>query len=347
VRRRNLTELLASARAGEWWEHKLAPVAGTGYATAVMAHGRLTTVAGTVALTVGALAVCAAYVSVLNDLTDREADRIAGKPNRLAGRPAPVCAAVVALPIALGLATAVLVWRGDPLLAGLYAGAWLAFTLYSAPGVRLKGRGIAGVLGDAAGAHLFPQLLVAAAVLRHLHAELDPAWLAAVGVWSLAAGARGALWHQLGDVEADARARVRTFARADPRRAERVGRFVAFPAELAGLLAMLVLAPGVAAAVLLVPYVVFERRRAVRWLTPLIVVSPAPRNRLVMHDYYVAVYPLAFAMTAVVRHPADAVVLAAQLALFPRTSAQMAADGWTEVREGMRARLRPSPARSG
>jgi hypothetical protein len=47
--------LLATARAGEWWEHKLAPIAATGYATAYVAHVRPLAVADRLALAVGAL----------------------------------------------------------------------------------------------------------------------------------------------------------------------------------------------------------------------------------------------------------------------------------------------------
>jgi hypothetical protein len=347
VPRARIRDLLAPARAGEWWEHKLAPVAGTGYASAVMAGGHLTACVGTIVLTVGALAICATYVSVLNEVTDREVDRLAGKRNRMEGRSPLACALALGVIVAAGAAIAVLAWRGQPALVGLYSGAWLAFTLYSAPGVRFKGRGLGGLICDAAGAHVFPHLLVAVAVLEHLHAGVNPAWMAAIGAWSMGAGLRGALWHQLGDLDADLRAGVRTFARADPGRARNAGRYFAFPLELAGLVAILVLAPGVAAAALLAPYLFLEWRWAARWKLRLVVVTPAVRQRIVMHDYTVAVYPLAFALTAALWHPADAIVLAGHLLVFPHIARRLAADSWHEIRTVVRARLRPSRARFG
>ena len=61
----------------------------------------------------------------------------------------------VGLPVAAGLAVA-WHWRGDPLLLGCYLAAWTAFTLYSVPPFRLKVRGLAGLVADAAGRSPLP-----------------------------------------------------------------------------------------------------------------------------------------------------------------------------------------------
>src|SRR5437868_10374130 len=75
-----------------------------------------------------ALVPGAAYVSLINDFTDRAEDLAAGKVNRLAGRSPGAIFILLAIPIALG-AVFVIAWRDDPLLLLLYLAAWLCFTL--------------------------------------------------------------------------------------------------------------------------------------------------------------------------------------------------------------------------
>jgi 4-hydroxybenzoate polyprenyltransferase len=326
--------LLGAARVTEWWEHKLAPMAGTAYASAFFAGASLLDVGGALLLVLLALAPGAAYVSLLNDLTDREADRLAGKHNRLAGRSAAAAWAGVALAVAAGTTVALAAWRDEPLVLVLYAGAWLAFGLYSVPPVRLKARGTAGALADAAGAHVFPHLFTAAVVLVEADGRGDAAWLAAVGAWALAGGVRGALLHQLGDLEADRAIGLRTAAVAHPVLARRAGTRVAFPAELLAFAAMIVLSGAVLAALLVPLYAWMELRRTRRWSVPLVVAEPprTPDFRIAMHEYYLTLYPLAFLVSATVRHPRDAVVLAAHAVLFPRTLARVAKDAFNELR---------------
>jgi 4-hydroxybenzoate polyprenyltransferase len=329
-----MTAILRASRATEWWEHKLAPVLGTGYAAAFMLGTSVADTAGTLAVVLLALLPGALYVSVLNDLTDREADRRAGRPNRLDGARAGRWWAVVAAAVLAGGAIAVLAWRGDPAALVAYGGAWVAFALYSAPPARLKGRGAAGVLADAAGAHLFPHLLVAAAVLAAGDRAFGGAFVVAVGAWSLTHGLRGALWHQLGDVEADTRSGLRTFGRAHPRRARQFGAYVLFPLELLAFVVLLVAADGLVALALLPLYALVELRRARRWGADLVVVAPAPTPayRIAMNEFYVALYPLAFLVAASVRHPRDLLVLAVHLAVFPRTIRRLATDVYNELR---------------
>lgn len=342
-----MSAVLGAARAGEWWEHKLAPVAATGYAAAFLCGTELLDVAGTLALVLAALLPGALFVSVLNDLTDRESDRLAGKPNRLAGRRAAPWWGVVAASVAAGTAIGVLAWRDEPEALALYAGAWVAFALYSAPPVRLKGRGAASVVADAAGAHVLPHLLMAAAVLGAADREFGSAFAAAVGLWALGHGVRGALWHQLTDAEADARSGLRTFGRMHPAAARRLGAYVAFPLELGAFAALLVLADAPLATALLPVYALLELRRAKRWRAELVVVAPArsPAYRIAMNELYVALYPLIFLVAASIRDPSDLLVLAVHLAAFPRTLPRLATDLYYEVKWPLLHLARRSPSR--
>src|SRR6185436_15915732 len=169
VIRRRLAEVI---RAGEWWEYKLAPIFAAFYATALTLRVPVISRWSAALTILLALVPGAAYVSVINDLTDRADDLAAGKPNRLAGRSRGLAALLVCVPVAAGLVFAVL-WRHDVLLLPLYLAAWLAFSLYSLPPFRWKTRGILGVIADASGAHLFPTLVAVVLTYREAARPVD------------------------------------------------------------------------------------------------------------------------------------------------------------------------------
>jgi 4-hydroxybenzoate polyprenyltransferase len=334
--------LTEDVRASEWWDHKLAPILATAYATACVLHERLLPAAPDLALALLALACGGAYVSLLNDVTDVEVDRAAGKRNRAAGRRARTLG-LLAASIGAGWAIVLLRWHDDQRLLIFYAGAWLAFTLYSLPPIRLKARGLPGALADGAGAHLFPHLFVAAVVFARSEPSGHQAWFVLVGVWAAALGLRGALVHQLRDLAADRAAGVATFAARHPRGAQRVGAFVAFPVEAAAFCALAIYGHnaimGAAAAV----YLIVERARTARWGAALLVVGP-PRPdrdyRFILFELYESLYPLSYLALAALRAPADAVVLVAHVVLFRRVPARF----FHDVRdEFYMLRLRLSP----
>src|SRR5207302_611980 len=140
-----------------------------------------------VALALPALAVCASYVSVLNDVTDFKDDQASGKPRRWLGRSRAYPATLLAACVAAG-AGFLIVWHKDSLLFGAYLFCWVAFTLYSAPPFRLKVRGFWGVAADACGAHLFPALFAMLLVRHWTGAGVPAEWTVLIGLWSCAAG---------------------------------------------------------------------------------------------------------------------------------------------------------------
>jgi hypothetical protein len=322
------TKFAEVARAGEWWEHKLVPVFAMFYATALVVGAPLNALAWAALSLLGALVPGAVYVSVLNDLTDRQEDIAAGKHNRLAGRSAPLVAVLLAVPIAVGLAF-VWLWRDDPLLLLPYLGAWAAYSVYSLPPVRLKARGAAGALADASGAHLFPTLLGVAMVFRASGTSPDAAWLAATSLWGLAYGLRGILWHQLVDAEADRAAAVRTFVAASTRKhVVDLARYVIFPVELVALSVVLSQMPTYLPLLFLVLYGMLVKRRLRVFLQQTVIVEPLPRHLIILQEYYDLFLPLALLLACVWRWPLDAAALAVHFVLFPLGLARAARDLW-------------------
>lgn len=313
-------------RAGEWWEYKLVPIFAAFYATLLSVDASIMAAWPAAVTLLLALIPGAAYVSVINDLTDRDEDAAAGKPNRFATGSPAIGLIVVGITAAAGVFFSWL-WRHDVLLLTVYLSAWLAFSLYSLPPFRWKTRGILGVICDASGANLFPTLVAVALAYRAAGRAPDPVWLAAVGTWAFANGVRGILWHQLGDRENDRMSGVRTFAeRHPPGVAIFIGTWIAFPLELLALATMLWKIESVWPVVFLALYVQTVRWRVYSWRMSPVVVAPKPRFLIVLHEYYDVYLPIAILIASGLEHRRDFVVLAAHLVLFPIRTIQTARD---------------------
>lgn len=316
----------ATVRAGEWWHYKLVPIIAAFVATLVMLRAPVAAAwAEAIALLV-AIAAGAVFVSLLNDLTDLDEDARAGKANRMAGRSRAFRTVALCVPVAIGLLFLFL-WRAEPLLAGAYLAAWIAFTLYSVPPFRLKVRGLPGVLADACGAHLFPTLVAIIVAFRAVEHPLDPLWIVAGGAWALGYGVRGILWHQLSDRANDRAAGVHTFVeRHSPRLAIGIGLWIAWPLEAAGL-AVLIWRSGTLLPIwFLAAYLLLVLWRIRRWNMTAVIVAPRPDYLILMHEYYDVFLPLALLSASSVRHPQDLWMVAAYLALFPRRPLQTISD---------------------
>jgi len=304
-------------RADEWWEYKLVPILSTFYATALVLHVAVISLWTSALSLLLAIVLAAIYASVINDVTDLAGDREAGKRNRVAGRSRSMVATLAALTIGAGLLFAWL-WRDDAPLLACYLAIWLAFSLYSLPPLRLKERGAAGVLCVAAGEQLFPTLVAVLLVCRGAHHAVSGMWVASVGVWALAYGLRGIVWHQLTDAGNDRVAGFRTFALRHPRAAPVIGAFVVFPLELGALGAMLWQIGSAWPPAFLLLYLFYAVRSARRWQTAPVIVVPKPRFFIVLQQFYCDLFPVALLIAASVRDRRALIVLAAHLVLFPR-----------------------------
>jgi len=339
MRESKLSPAAALIRTGEWWDHKLVPILCGFYASAMLLGRPITGLWGSGLLLLLSLVPGAAYVSVVNDLTDIESDAAAGKPNRMAARSRRVRAAALAVPLAAG-GVFFWLWRGQPLLLVLYGAAWIAFTLYSVPPFRLKARGLAGVVADASGAHLFPTLLAAATPFVASGARIDPLWLWTVAAWSFAYGFRGNLWHQLLDREGDRASGVATFAAGRRSGSAAALAVFAFAIEAAAMAAILWRLGSALPVLALAAYGLLVWRRAYLWGIRPVIVQPKPPYQIVLHEYYDVFLPLSLLCASAVRHPADALVPAAHLLLFHRRALETWIDSWRLINRPLLQRLR-------
>jgi 4-hydroxybenzoate polyprenyltransferase len=318
--------LSAVLRAGEWWDYKLVPILTFFYATAFLLGVSVSQLWSAVLLLLLSLLPGAAYVSVINDITDVADDVASGKRNAMAGRSWNFKAAVLGVTL-IGGVFFFWLWWDKPFLVGCYAAAWISFTLYSVPPFRLKTRGLAGVVADAAGAHLFPSLVAVALAFAAADAPLNLAWVAAAAAAALGYGLRGNLWHQLLDRERDREAGVKTFAeRHAPQVAVRFGTYVAFPLEVIGLAALFWQLQSPVPLLALAVHLGLARFRVRRWGMQPVIVEPKTGFFIWLHEYYDVLLPVALLIASALAHPADFAVLLVHLLLFHNRARVVAED---------------------
>jgi hypothetical protein len=200
-------------RFGNWWAHKIPPLLLVVYIELIRRHASL----GASFAAIGVLLFCvscvAGYGHVVNDWSDIADDERAGKPNAMrgvhVGKRTALCAGLIAAGFIV-LAPFSDAWPARIVLAVNF----LWPTLYSIPGVRLKERGLLGVLSDAAGSHVTPTIFAFAVASVFVPGPANVAVVAAVLLWATVLGIKGILYHQIADRANDDIAGVATFAGA-------------------------------------------------------------------------------------------------------------------------------------
>lgn len=206
-----IRKLVKFARLAEWWEYKLCPLLAVAYATLIFSEIPAYKFVGYILFVLSAVAIGAVYVSLINDITDIEEDRSAGKRTGIMGVPSRWRWIFPVICLAGGTAVCWYLWP-DWHSTIWYVMAWISFSLYSIRPFRFKQRGIWGVFADAGGAHLFPSLFVVSVIFYQIPEQANVGWELSVGIWSFSYGIRGILWHQFIDRENDRDTGVRTFA---------------------------------------------------------------------------------------------------------------------------------------
>jgi 4-hydroxybenzoate polyprenyltransferase len=321
---------LQAVRASDWWSYKIPPLLLTAYAGAALfdVPVAILGVAGRAVLAILAIAV---FGYVQNDICDVDADRRAGRPNRMTdvGRGARV--AWLLMPIVVALLLAVTI--ADLVLLALVIANLVVPTLYSVAPIRLKERGVWGAAADAAGVHVLPMAIVARSVTMHAPngRVLTVFVLSALG-WTAFAGLRGIIVHQVVDREADAAAGAETFGgRLGAARARMLILRAVFPAEVASLAVFLAVSAAHAPVVWIALglYVAAETVKVRRgWTMPLF--DPPGRSKeryvpVINNELYEMWLPVAFAVQLALARPILWLLVAAHVYCFlPNLRVRMA-----------------------
>lgn len=203
--------LSATARTHQWWKPKASSLLNILY---------LAMLAGSLPFSSAALLFAPAILTVLgigsfghfvNDWCDAEADRLAGKQNRLAGLPAPQKWLIVFGALTLAL----LPWLVLPSdwFSWLLLGAEFSLLLlYAVPPVRIKGRRVLAIPTDGAYAYAVPAVLAAHTFFLAAGGLYDRLFLIALFFWQLSLGVRHFLNHLALDRINDLASRAPTLA---------------------------------------------------------------------------------------------------------------------------------------
>jgi 4-hydroxybenzoate polyprenyltransferase len=322
-------------RSHEWWDYKTPQVLSLAYATALMANASMFSMLAPGYLTVFlSLVAMALYASIINDFTDLEIDLACGKSNMMQNlKPANrVLLVLVSLAVVITAA-----WFIYPNIYGVvfYLLITLSISLYSFQPVRLKKRGIWGIISCASAEHLFPTLFSIAVVAFYANFKLGPLWLIAAGALSLLYGIRGILWHQFLDRENDIQSGTKTFAAGTTPQAFNNYIYLIMTIELAALVVSLVLMKLSYPIVFLGLYLLYLLLRKVLFNAKVIVII-SPRNedfQILMQDYYILFLPLSLLIYAAVYQHLGWVLLVIHLLLFHQRLIVILKDGYHIARE--------------
>lgn len=305
-------------RSQEWWAHKLPPFLAIGYATALMSPEPLYRVALWLVFLLSSLVVGAIYVSVINDITDLEEDLASGKSNRIQQVPAKFRWVIPVTCLTIGLVFVYFLYP-DLLSCYLYLSSWIVFSLYSIKPVRLKNRGILGVLADGCGSHLFPSLLMVSSVSYVTHQEINWVWFTSIGIWALCYGLRGILWHQFADRDNDIKVHLNTYAsKIKPGDFKNKTKLLIM-VEMIALAALLYQLSTIVAVIALVLYFILAYIRYT-WFANQIIVIMRFNDRpfqILMADYYQVLFPLSLLVVASITNYPNVIILIVHIVLFP------------------------------
>lgn len=311
-------KVLNIIRSQEWWAHKLPPLLAIGYATVLMSPVPLYKVALWLIFLLSSLVVGAIYVSVINDITDLEEDIASGKSNRIQQVPVRFRWLIPAACILLGFGFGYFLYP-DLLSCLLYLLSWIVFSLYSIKPVRLKNRGILGVLADGCGSHVFTSLLMISSVSYITNQSINWIWFGAAGIWALCYGLRGILWHQFTDRDNDIKVSLNTYAsKIEPQDFKVKGRLL-FALEISALAVMLYALNLAAPVIALGLYFVLVYIRYDRYKNQLIIVMKTDDRpfQILMADYYQMLFPISLLLFAATLNSLNLVILAVHILLFP------------------------------
>lgn len=319
LKARLLSSFFKIVRSRDWWLYKIAPLLAVAYAEILLINFPPLQSIVTVLTFLLSISSVAAYGYIVNDIFDIEVDCRAGKSNAMAQFLPWQHFLFCLLFIATGFVVPILMKFGT-LAIILLAINYLLPTLYSAPPLRLKERGIWGILSDAAGAHAVPTLFVATTFLQ-LSTTPQPnaiTFSIIAAAWAIFAGVRDILLHQLWDRDNDLNSGISTFVtQFQPESVRLWMNRLVFPCEiilLSGLAVVLSLFSPFLLGFFTV-YVLFTLIKFNLIQTPLDPSPPVGQN-IIPHDLYEVWLPLALSILLATRNPVFIIFFGLTLVLF-------------------------------
>lgn len=314
-----LRKLRRLVRGEDWWQYKLPPILAVAYGTLLAARIAPAEAFGDLLALFGSAVLLSAAGYVANEASDVEPDLASGRGNRLAGLSPPRRWSLWLGLVIAGCLPWLIVGLSAPGV-GLLAAIVLLPVAYSVRPLRLKERGLGGLVTDAAQAHAVPALFVMALLGRSIAWGVPLAL--AVAAWSFLVGMRGILIHQLWTLDADRASHTRTFVvERGVVPARRLATRVMFPLEISALLGVAILFSRVSISLplILAAYALLDAIK-LKWVWHR-AFDPAPGepgSYIVPFDLYEVWMPFLLALLLALRDPLYAVIPVLHVVFFYR-----------------------------
>lgn len=333
---RMLQRVFRRLRVNEPWRYKAPFLMSVPYFMLFAASASFGTSLITILCSLCTIAGIGGFAYLSNDVFDRTADRTAGRSNGTAHLSTWRTAQAFAAFLGAALAPWI-VYFLDVVSLCLLVAEFVLLLAYSVPPLRLKQRGILGVIADALYAHVVPALLAAYTfyVVTGRTYGRFLAFVATLGTWQLFVGLRSAVTHQLADAEHDRAARTSTYViRRGEQASMRLITFVLAPLELTAWAAFTAVAAAtmpllgagwlVYAAVTVLIIKVHLRQPA---REPL-----CDRLDRLLNEYYLRWMPLVVLMALCIRDPRMVAFLLLHLLIFRNGLTPLLSQAWYAVR---------------
>ncbi len=209
---------LKIARASDWYSSKAAGLAGLLFLFALQLKIDLVTFLKITPLAFTTLVGIAGLGYLINDFSDKEKDKIAGKRNFILESSLPKFAFVTL--IFLCLAFIPWVWLPKTQLSfGFIIIELLLFILYSFNPIRLKERKTIGLITDSLYAHVVPSTFAFYTFWLVSNKEFPLLLFTVLAVWQFLVGFRSITQHHITDRKKDAISKTHNFYNTSPNRA--------------------------------------------------------------------------------------------------------------------------------
>lgn len=203
-------------RYDDWWKGKAAHLMGLVYVWAIWFSIPFLVFIPLSICSVITIIGFASFGYLLNDYYDIEQDKASGKSNIFQTK-SPFETALLFGFSLFAMLTPWVYLPGDTVSWSLISMQLLLFLLYSHPWVRLKEKGVAGLVVDTLYAHVVPSGLAAYTFLKASGKTAVFLPFLLLIVWQLFVGLRNILLHQFEDISADKKAGSRNFAATIPK----------------------------------------------------------------------------------------------------------------------------------
>ena len=199
-------------KAHKWWDCQIALMMGVAYSALLeqAALPAMLPLLQTALLFLISSIGIAGFGYLFNDLHDRVQDERSGARNLLAGNSSSIILAKFTLVLVMGLLP--WIWlRGSHEIWCVLAFQYFLFFIYSQPPIRLKSRGVFGVMADSTYAYVNSSVVAALLFSGLTQGHLPSLYLSLLIGWTFTMGLRQILFHQLVDANRDLADGISTF----------------------------------------------------------------------------------------------------------------------------------------